>query len=100
MKSWRGRCQLVASAACTSVPFKSWSLCCTLCALTVRQVPLMATLAPICIPSVFPGGKLTWMERKFCFCCSSVTLPLPWTMPAASTKLLAFLSLCVATGGM
>lgn len=50
--------------------------------LTVRQVPLMATLAPVSIASVLPAGNSICIEEKsFCFvtCC---TWPLPWTMPA------------------
>lgn len=34
--------------------------------LTVKHVPLIATLAPICIASVLPGGKATRIDEKSC----------------------------------
>lgn len=40
----------------------------SLCLLTVRQVPLIATLAPVSIASVLPGGNWIFIEEKlFCF---------------------------------
>ena len=48
----------------------------------MRQVPLMATLAPTCMPSSLPGGKRILSEEKSPLLLTVSTCPWPWTMPA------------------
>ena len=52
------------------------------CRRTVRQVPLIATLALTCTPSSLPGGKRILMEEKSPLLSTASTCPWPCTMPA------------------
>lgn len=49
----------------------------SLCSTTVRQVPLMATLAPICTPDVAPEGNAISKERKSGLRSIDLMFPLP-----------------------
>ena len=50
--------------------------------LTVRHVPLMATLAPTWAPLIFWSGNSIWMEENPACWSTFETLPLPCTIPA------------------
>lgn len=52
--------------------------------LTVRQVPLIATLAPIWMPSAEPGGKAIARAANSPCRRTDRTVALPCTMPAVA----------------
>jgi hypothetical protein len=52
------------------------------CCVTVKQVPLTATLAPTAMPATLPGGNSARSVANPGFFSKLVTLALPCTMPA------------------
>lgn len=54
--------------------------------LTVRQVPLMATLAPTCTPSAAPAGKLIDSDANSPCFRTERTVAFPCTMPVARQR--------------
>lgn len=57
--------------------------------LTVRQVPLMATLAPTWTPESLPSGNWTFIDENFPFLSTEATSALPWTIPVQTIFLIS-----------